>query len=169
MFIYLSDIDGYSVMVIVGIGILMIIGGANGWVSVLIMIMIWPMFAGYMEWMSIWMAGLKLGESYKKVILLLLLISFSIMVVGLSYVFVIVMAPYRVLGVISLGVYVWIMVGCGMAIMILSYAFFNLTIEVNWKILVLRLIPLPALFLKQIGVWVVIYVVMYYGMLNLII
>jgi len=77
------------------------------------------------------MAGLKLGESYKKVILLLLLISFSIMVVGLSYVFVIVMAPYRVLGVISLGVYVWIMVGCGMAIMILSYAFFNLTIEVN--------------------------------------
>lgn len=39
-FVYLNEMDGYSVMVLIRVRILMIMGRANGWVSVLMLVII---------------------------------------------------------------------------------------------------------------------------------
>jgi len=48
MFLYLSDIDRYGFMVMLGIGMVLMIG-RNGWISVLAYVMIFPMFYGMIE------------------------------------------------------------------------------------------------------------------------
>lgn len=38
--IYLNEMDGYSVIVVIGVGICILMGSGNGWVSLLMMVMI---------------------------------------------------------------------------------------------------------------------------------
>lgn len=52
MIIYLSEMDRYATMVLIGIGMCIVIGSGNGWASLMILVMIWPMFSGYIEWVS---------------------------------------------------------------------------------------------------------------------
>lgn len=46
---YLDEMDRYSVMVLIGVGICIIIGSGNGWISLIILVIMWPIFYGYME------------------------------------------------------------------------------------------------------------------------
>jgi len=58
---------------------------------------------------------------------------------------------YGIRSLVSLGVYRWIMLGGGMTILLLIYVVTNVIVEVGWKIIVLRVLPLPVFFIKVIG------------------
>jgi len=165
MLMYLNEMDRYSVIVIVGIGICLIMGGRNGWVSLLMIVIIWPMFHGYIEWISMWISGVKLRETYKKLMVIVLMISLILITVGVLYFVLLSVGVYGMSSVIALGVYLWVMLRCGMVILMGSYLIGNMLIELNWKILVVGVLPLPVFFIKLIGRWMILYVVMYYGIL----
>merc|ERR1712173_175126 len=50
---------------------------------------------------------------------------------------------------------------------ILGYVFSNVMIEVNWKLLVLRVLPLPVFFVKVMRCWILLYVVIFYRVMIL--
>lgn len=168
MLMYLSEMDGYSVMVIIGIGICLMIRSRNGWVSVLMMVIIWPLFFGYMEWISIWINGVKIGETWKKSIVLLLVIRFVVISVRILYVVVIGIYAYGIVSVVALGVYSWVILGVRITSLLITYVLRRLMIELNWKILVIGVLPLPVFFMKIMWSWMILYVVIYYGILTIV-
>jgi len=163
--IYLNEMDGYSVMVMIGIGMCLIMGSSNRWVGLLILVMIWPIFSGYMEWISIWINRVKIRETFKKIMVILLIIRLVLLSVALAYVFVLAIGVYGISSVIALRVYRWLILGGGITILIIIYVVGNFMIELNWKMLVIGILPLPVFFIKIIGRWLLLYVVMYYRML----
>jgi len=66
---------------------------------------IWPIFGGYIEWISIWINGIKLRETFKKVMVILLMIGLILLSVALAYVLVLAIGVYRVSSVVALRVY----------------------------------------------------------------
>lgn len=52
-----------------------------------------------------WISGVKLGETYKKILITILIISLVIVSMGLSYVCVMSVGVYGITSVIALGVY----------------------------------------------------------------
>jgi len=58
-----------------------------------------------MEWVSIWMSGIKLRETYKKIVVILLLISVTFFSSGFGYVIVMNVGIYGMVSLVSLGVY----------------------------------------------------------------
>lgn len=165
MLIYLNEIDRYSTIVLIGVGMCMIIGSGNRWVSLMILVMIWPIFYRYMEWVSMWITGAKIREFYKKMVVILLVMSLVVISVELMYVMVLSIRVYGVRGVIALGVYGWVMLGAGITLLMLIYLVGNVLIELNWKLLIAGVLPLPAFFIKIIRRWMLIYVVIYFGIL----
>lgn len=165
---YLNEMDRYSTIVLIGVGMCMIIRSGNRWVSLMILVMIWPMFYRYMEWVSMWITRVKVREFYKKMVVILLVISLVIISMELMYVVVLNVGVYGVAGVIALGVYGWIMLGVRITLLILTYLIGNALIEFNWKLLIVRVLPLPAFFIKIMRGWMLIYVVMYFGVLVIV-
>lgn len=168
MLIYLNEMDRYSTMVLIGVGMCMIIRSGNRWVSLMMLVMIWPMFYRYMEWVSMWITRAKIREFYKKMVVILLVISLVVISVELMYMVVLSVGVYGIGGVIALGVYGWIILGVRMTLLILTYLTGNILIELNWKLLIVRVLPLPAFFIKIIGRWMLIYAVIYLGILVIV-
>jgi len=162
---YLNEMDRYSVIVIIGIGICLIMGSSNGWVGLLILVMMWPIFNRYMEWVSMWINGVKIGETFKKLIVILLVMRLIFLSVALAYTFVLAIRVYGMSSVIALRVYRWLILGSRITILIIIYVLGNCMIELNWKVLVMGILPLPVFFIKIMGRWLVLYVVIYYRML----
>lgn len=165
MLMYLNEMDRYSIIVMIGIGICLVIGSGNGWVSILMIVMIWPLFLGYMEWISMWISGVKIGETWKKFIVLILVMRLTMISVSVLYVFVIGTHAYGIVSVVALRVYSWIILGVGIVLLLTVYVFGGVIIELNWKILVMGVLPLPVFFMKVMWSWIVLYVVIYYGIL----
>jgi len=95
------------------------------------LVMIWPIFNGYMEWISMWINRVKLGETFKKVMVILLIIRLILLSVALAYVFVLAIGVYRISSVIALRVYGWLILGGGITILIIIYVLRNFMIELN--------------------------------------
>lgn len=165
---YLNEIDGYAVMVLIGVRICIIIRSANGWISLMMLVIIWPIFYGYIEWISIWIAGVKIGEFHKKIVVIIMVMSLVIISVELLYVIVLSIGVYRISSVIALRVYGWLILGVGMTLLLLVYLLGNTMIELNWKVLVMGVLPLPVFFIKVIMGWMLLYVVIYFGILVIV-
>lgn len=168
MLIYLNEMDRYSTIVLIGVGMCIIIRSGNGWVSLIMLVMIWPMFYRYMEWISIWISGIKIGEFYKKMVVILVVMSLVLISIEIIYLVVINIGVYRISSVVALGVYGWLMLGVRITFLILVYLVGNVIIELNWKILVMRVLPLPVFFMKVIGRWILLYAVIYFGILVIV-
>jgi len=112
--------------------------------------MIWPMFSGYIEWISIWISRVKLRETFKKAMVVLLMIGLILLSVALAYVFVLAIRVYGISSVVALSVYGWLILGNGITILIIIYVIRNIMIELNWKLLVMGVLPLPVFFIKII-------------------
>jgi len=82
---------------------------------------------------------------------ILLMISLILLSVTLAYVFVLAIRVYRISSVVALGVYGWLILGGGMTILIINYVVRNFMIELNWKMLVIGILPLPVFFIKIMG------------------
>jgi len=104
-----------------------------------------------MEWISIWINRIKLRETFKKTMVILLMMRLILLSVTLAYVFVLAIRVYRISSVVALGVYGWLILGGGITILIIIYVTRNFMIELNWKMLVIGILPLPVFFIKIIG------------------
>jgi len=82
---------------------------------------------------------------------ILLMIGLILLSVALAYVFVLAIRVYRISSVVALGVYGWLILGGGITILIIIYVIRNFMIELNWKMLVIGILPLPVFFMKVIG------------------
>jgi len=69
------------------------------------LVMIWPIFSGYIEWIAIWINGVKLRETFKKTMVILLVMRLVVLSVTLAYVVVLAIGVYGISSVVALGVY----------------------------------------------------------------
>jgi len=64
--IYLNEMDRYSVIVMIGIGICLIMGSSNRWVGLLMLVIMWPMFSRYINGSLYELTEWKLGKLLKR-------------------------------------------------------------------------------------------------------
>lgn len=99
------------------------------------------------------MDGLKIIVSLKKLVGLLLLVSLVFIVNGVLYILVLSGAVGGLIGVVSLSFYVYYLLIYGVWLMILFFYIVNLLINVNYKVIILGVLPLPLFFLKVGGIF----------------
>jgi len=78
-----------------------------------------------------WVNRIKLRETFKKVIVILLMIRLILLSVALAYVFVLAIGVYRISSVVALRVYGWLILGGGITILMIIYVLMNFMIELN--------------------------------------
>jgi len=78
-----------------------------------------------------WINRVKLGETFKKTMVILLMMGLVLLSVALAYVFVLAIRVYRISSVIALRVYGWLMLGGRITILIIIYVLRNFMIELN--------------------------------------
>lgn len=78
-----------------------------------------------------WITGVKVGEFYKKTLVILLVMGLVMISVEVIYIVVISVRVYGTSSVVALGVYGWIMLGVRMTLMLLVYLVGNVMIELN--------------------------------------
>jgi len=78
-----------------------------------------------------WISRVKLRETFKKTVVILLMIGLILLSVALAYVFVLAIRVYGISSVIALGVYRWLILGGRITILIIIYVLGNFMIELN--------------------------------------
>jgi len=78
-----------------------------------------------------WINRIKLRETFKKIMIILLIMRLTLLSVALAYVFVLRIGVYRMSSVIALRVYGWLILGGGITILIIIYVLRNFMIELN--------------------------------------
>jgi len=69
------------------------------------LVIMWPIFSGYMEWVSMWINGVKIRETLKKVIVVVLIMGLVFLSVMLAYACILTIGVYGISSVVALGVY----------------------------------------------------------------
>jgi len=155
---YSSDMDVYGVFVCVGLGVLRYLGGVNGTFAVMLYIILWPFILTYIRWMEKMVSRIKLNESIKKMIVL----CFVLTVCGVSFIWLYLFtltATKGFLSVVPLRVYVFVILCSGLWIFLIVYVVMRLWLNINYKIILLRLLPIPVFFVKICNNWILMYVV----------
>lgn len=164
---YASDIDAYGVLVCLGIRMLSVLGSANRFCSIMLYILMWPFMLTYVMWMEKIMPRLKLNESFKK--LLILCVCSIIATISLMWLYVFgLLRSYRLISVVPLGVYVFLVLMMGIWFLLIIYVIFGVFINVNYRFMLLGLLPLPTFFVKLCGNWVLLYVIIIMGIILLL-
>lgn len=155
---YSSDIDVYRVLVCVRLRVLRYLGGVNRTFAVMLYIILWPFILTYINWIDKMIPGIKLNESIKKAVVLV----FVLMICSVSllwlYLFSLTIAK-RFISVVPLRVYVFVSICSGLWIVLVIYVIIRLWINVNYKIILLGLLPIPVFFVKVCYNWILMYVV----------
>jgi hypothetical protein len=99
------------------------------------------------------MDRLKIMASLKKILRLLLIICVGFFVNGLLYFVVLSGAVGGLIGVVSLSFYVYYLLVARVWCVIIGFYIINVTININFKLIVLRVLPLPLFFLKVGGMF----------------
>jgi len=73
----------------------------------------------------------KLGEVYKKALLMVVMMSLILVSIELIYVLVMNVGVYGISSVIALRVYGWLMLGVGITFLLMTYLLGNVIIELN--------------------------------------
>jgi len=107
----------------------------------------------YILWMRGVLDGLKIMASFKKIAGLILILSLVSVVNGLLYMLVLSGAVGGVMGVVSLSFYVYYLMIFGVWTIIFCFYMVNMLINVNYKMIVLGVLPLPLFFLKVGGMF----------------
>lgn len=161
---YSSDIEVYGVLVGVRLGIISIVGRLNGFCSVIVYMLIWPFIFTYMGWLDKIVSRLKINESVKKILVLVIVISFSVPLLVLLYLLGITYS-FRLISVVILRVYAFVIVVLRIWLTLMIYPTLSLLINLNYKLIILGLMPLPVFFVKVCGNWVLLYFIILLSLL----
>lgn len=75
----------------------------------------------------------------------------------------------RLLAIIGLGVYVYVIISAGVFVLLLGYFISLSLVNVGYKVLILRLLPLPVFFVKICGGIFLIYYILMFSYCNFLI
>lgn len=156
---YSSDIDVYGVLVCVRLRVLRYLGGVNRTFAVMLYIILWPFILTYINWIDKIVPGIKLNESIKKAVVLIFVLIICNVSLFWLYLFSLTTAKGFV-SVVPLGVYVFVSICSRLWIVLIIYVMIRLWINVNYKIILLRLLPIPVFFVKVCYNWILMYIVM---------
>jgi len=99
------------------------------------------------------MEGLKIITSFKKILGLGLIISVRFFVNGMLYFLVLSGVVRGLIGVVSLSFYVYYLTAHRVWMIVVFFYMVNLRVNVNFKIIILGVLPLPLFFLKVRGMF----------------
>jgi len=164
---YASDMEVYGLLVIVGLGIVIVIGGLNGYGSVIILCLIWPFITVYVGWIGMMIGRLKINESLKKI--LVFRVAISMLIFNLSWLYIFALGYFvGMVAVSPLRVYAFVMLTLGFAFVLVLYLIFGWFINLNYKILIIGLLPLPVFFVKMCGMYLIMYTIFLIRCVNII-
>lgn len=165
---YSSDIEVYRVMVGVGLGLVSMLRTINGIRSIVLYMVLWPMILVYLRWATKILSAFKLNEGMKKGFVLIFLMCTMIFRWHLLYVMGVAIVS-GLLSLVGLGVYVYVIISTRLSVVLLGY-FINLSfVNIGYKVLVLRLLPLPVFFVKVCGGILLLYYVLIFSYCNFLI
>jgi len=151
--IYADNLEVYTPIFLVGFSFIIIMLGGEGVLGKMVLLGFWPGYVVYVSWISGMLQGIKLIESVKKVVVLL---TVSTLVVSFNALLLIVILGFSIrglIGVTTLGIYVRFSILSGLIILLFIYTSFRILINVNYKILIIGILPLPVFFVKVFGFW----------------
>jgi len=96
---------------------------------------------------------LKIMSSFKKILGLFIIVSVRFFVNGLLYFLVLSRVVRGLMGVVSLSFYVYYLLVHRVWVIVIFFYMINLRINVNFKIIILGVLPLPLFFLKVRGIF----------------
>jgi len=160
--------DVYMVNMIIGIGIVLYVINLKRWLSLLLMIIIIPLMGGYMRMLNGIMGRIRLNESCKKMIVLILVMVLGGVVMEFAYVSVFIYFVGGVLRTVILGVYVFMLMTVCIWVALFTYLLLGLIIQDNYKILGIGVLPLVIFFVKICGSWLLLWIVIIYSINNLL-
>jgi hypothetical protein len=123
---------------------------------VFLLIMIIPLLGRYMRILNRVMRRIHINESLKKVVVLIFVAGVGRSIIEWGYVTVFMYFMIRVLGTVILGVYVFITIGAGLWLWLISYTILGVMIQDNYKVLGVRILPLIVFFVKICGSYLLI-------------
>lgn len=163
---YASDMDAYRVIVAGGLGLISMLGGYNGVGSVLLYLILWPLLTTYLLWIVKLLQTLKVNESLKKRVVLIFILTSISGFWWVMYVF-----RVRILSGLSsimrLGVYVFVMLAIRVCSLLAIYVVLGFFVNLNYKLMILGLLPIPVFFVKICRNWIVIYYIMMFSYINI--
>lgn len=162
---YARDMEVYGVIVAVRLRLVSMIGQMNGVRSVLLYMVIWPLALTYIGWVAKMVPALKVNEGTKKGLILRLLIVVIRVGWHLFYIFGVAVLS-RILSVVRLGVYIYVMLSVRVMLMLILYMLNINFVNMNYKLILLRLLPLPIFFVKMCGRLVILYYIILFGYIN---
>merc|ERR1712038_1074764 len=125
----------------------------TGCIGLIVITLMWPRYLTYLLWIGGVLDGLKIMTSLKKVLRLWLIACTSFVVNGLLYFVVLSGAVRGLMGVVSLSFYVYYLMVSRVWMLIVGFYVINLTVNVNFKFIVLGVLPVPLFFLKVGGMF----------------
>lgn len=111
LIMYCNEMERYIVTFIVGIGLVLIVGNVSGDISIIALCMIWPIYQLYIVIIGSIYTGVKVLETVKKCMVLMMLGIVTIYLNSVLYICVVSGVVGGFLRVIALGVYVYLIVG----------------------------------------------------------
>jgi len=114
---------------------------------------LWPGYMVYMSWISRIIQGIKLTESVKKGVVLVVVSFVIISFNSLLLVCMLAFSVRRSLSMVALRVYVGFAVLTRLMMVLFLYVLLRFLINWNFKIFVIGVLPLPMFFIKVFGFW----------------
>lgn len=116
--------------------------------SVLVMVIVMPLVRGYMRILSGLMGGLNINETLKKAVTLLFVMAMGVYLNEILYLGSFIYMTGGVLGGVMCGLYVFLALGARFWAILLLYIMPNASINDNYRMLTLGILPLIAFFVK---------------------
>lgn len=161
---YSDNLEVYAPMFLVGFSFIMIMLGDEGTMGKMVLMRLWPRYVVYISWISGLLQGIKLMESVKKLVALVVV---SFMLISFNSVLLLMILRFSargVLGVVTLGIYISFSIVSGMILLLFLYVGLGIVININYKVLVIGVLPLPVFFIKTFGFWGI-YIVILMGII----
>lgn len=156
------------VNIIMGLRLVLYIVGIKGWLSLYLLIMMAPLVRRYIKILTGLMGGININESFKKFIVLLVVIVIGGVMLEWGYVLSFIMFTNGVLGTVLMGVYVFVLLGARLWVTLLSYTLLGNYVSDNYKVLGLGVLPLIMFFVKMCGSFLLMWIVIVYAIFNVL-
>lgn len=136
--------------------------------SVLVLMIIFPIVGRYLRMMSGIMGGMYINESIKKMVTLILIAGIGMYISEIIYFGGFMYMAGGIIGRMLCGVYVFLLISTGMWSLLVAYLLPNVGINDNYRILTIRVLPLIAFFVKVCGFFTVMWLVIVNAMMILL-
>lgn len=148
---YNNHRDVYIVNIMIRLRLVLYIVRVKRWLSLMMLMMMAPVVGRYLKMLNGVIGRININESIKKLVTLVCVLLLGGLVLELRYIIAFLYFSGRVVGAVVLRVYVFVLMGVGMWIVIVSYTALGGFVSDNYKLLGVGILPLMVFFVKICG------------------